>query len=199
MQNVQDTPEHTVSFPDKPVLSTGDLAEFCHVTKHTIISAIERGELEASRTPGGHNRIRRGDAVAFMQRHNFMPTAKASKILVVDDEAFVYDIVEEMFGDNGYKIFYAANGYEAGKLAERERPDVILLDILLPDVDGRDVCRHIREEKFGKDCSILAVTALKEPQDVQAIYEAGIDHYIAKPFRIEELRGKVEELLEAKN
>lgn len=185
--------------PDKEILSTGELAAICHVTKHTIIAAIDRGELAASRTPGGHNRIRREDALEFMKRYNLISgEERLQKILVVDDKSFVRDIMEQVFEGDDYEILHASNGYEAGKLAERERPDLILLDILLPDIDGRDVCRHIREEEFGKSCRILAVTALKDPEDVQGIFAAGIDDYIAKPFSIELLRDKVEKLLGAK-
>jgi len=196
VQKVQEYPVVDCSVIDKEIFSTGDLATACHVTKHTIIAAIEKGDLRACRTPGGHNRIRREDALDFMRRHNFLPVQSARKILVVDDEEFVRDILEQMFESNRYEVFYASNGYDAGKLAERERPDLILLDILLPDIDGRDVCRHIREEAFGKNCRILAVTALKSEEDVKQIFDAGIDGYIAKPFRIEELRERVEELLE---
>lgn len=191
-QNVQGGNEEVLL--EKELLSTGDLASICHVAKRTIIAAIERGELRASRTPGGHNRIRNEDAVGFMRRFNLLPESREKKILVVDDENFVVDIMLQIF-EEGYKISHAVNGYEAGKLAERERPDLILLDILLPDIDGRDVCRHIREEAFGKNCRILAVTALQDPEDVKQIYEARIDDYIAKPFGIELLRRKVEEHL----
>ena len=179
---------------NKEFLSTGELAQICHFAKHTIIAAIEKGDLRASQTPGGHNRIAREDAISFMRRHNLVPQ-EARKILVVDDEDFIAEIVTQLFDGEPVAIRHAKNGYEAGKLAERERPDLILLDILLPDIDGRDVCRHIREEEFGKTCRILAVTALKDPEDVKAIYAAGIDDYIAKPFQIEVLKDKIEHLL----
>ncbi len=184
---------------DKPVLSTGELAAICNVTKHTIIAAIDKGELRASRTPGGHNRIHREDAMEFMRKCNFQPASSRTKILVVDDEGFIRDIMEQVFEGEEYRIFHAENGYQAGMLAERERPDLILLDILLPDIDGRDVCRHIRQAEYGKECRILAVTALRNPEDVEAIYAAGIDDYIAKTFSIEKLREKVEALLKHSN
>lgn len=185
--------------PDKPVFSTGELATLCHVTKHTIIAAIERGELQASQTPGGHNRIRREDALDFMRRFQYIKENDAqTRILIVDDKSFVRDIMEQIFENEGYEIHHATTGYEAGKLAERTRPDLILLDILLPDIDGRDVCRHIREEEFGGECKILAVTALRDPDDVEAIFASGIDDYVAKPFGVELLREKVLQLLKAK-
>jgi len=183
---------------DKSMLSTGELASICHVAKHTIIAAIERGELPACRTPGGHNRISRDDAIAFLRKYNFLSQEEEKKkILVVDDEPFIFEIVNNLF-DGDTVVHHAANGYQAGKLAERERPDVILLDILLPDIDGREVCRHIREAAFGKGCRIIAVTALQSPDDKEAILNAGFDDYIAKPFRISELREKIMNLLAMK-
>jgi excisionase family DNA binding protein len=180
-----------VEVPSKDYLSTGELADLCHVSKHTIITAIERSELRSSRTPGGHNRIRRDDAIEFMRRHDCLPGDHGRTVLVIDDEGYVFEILREILRPFGCTIHYAANGYEAGKLAERVRPDVILLDIKLPDIDGRDVCQHIREEEFGKRCAIIAVTALKDPEDVEEIFAAGIDDYIAKPFTIGEMREKV--------
>jgi excisionase family DNA binding protein len=194
MENVQNV-KNVPTLPEKEIFSTGELASVCKVTKHTIIAAIDKGDLKASRTPGGHNRIRRRDALAFMRKHNFLQEEVAKKILVVDDEDFIREVMEQIFEEDGYGIYHASSGYEAGKLAERIRPDLILLDILLPDIDGREVSRHIREEDFGKECRILAVTALKEPGEVAEILAAGIDDHIAKPFRIDVLREKVEALL----
>ncbi len=174
------------------MFSTGELANICHLAKHTIIAAIERGELRASRTPGGHNRISREDAMDFLRRYHFIEEKK--KILVVDDEPFIFEIVNHLF-DGEAVVHHAANGYQAGKLAERERPDLILLDILLPDIDGREVCRHIRETDFGKDCHIIAVTVLQSDADKETFYYAGFDDYITKPFRISELREKMINLL----
>lgn len=182
---------------DKDILSTGELASLCGVSKHTIITAIDRDELKASRTPGGHNRIRREDALAFMRRHNLLVPEDGEKlVLVVDDEEFVFTIVEQLYGEHDVKAVHAATGYEAGKLAERLRPDLILLDIMLPDCDGREVCRHIREEDFGRRCGILAVTGLKGDEEIEEIFEAGMDDYLAKPFTIHALREKMDALLE---
>ncbi|MCX7934516.1 MAG: response regulator [Planctomycetota bacterium] len=182
----------------KEMFSTGELASICHLAKHTIIAAIDRGELRASRTPGGHNRISRQDALEFLRKYQFIGAEEEKKkILVVDDEPFIFEIVNHLF-DGEASVYHAANGYQAGKLAERERPDLILLDILLPDIDGRDVCRHIREADFGKNCRIIAVTVLQSDVDKETIFKAGFDDYIAKPFRISELREKITNLLSMK-
>lgn len=184
-------------FLEKEYCSTGELATICHVSKHTIITAILKKELKASRTPGGHNRILRDDALEFMRKHNLIPErSPARKILVVDDEEFVFGIIKHVFDSEDYEIHHARNGYEAGKLAERVHPDIILLDIMLPDIDGRQVCRHIREEAFGSKCRIMAITSIKDSGEIEKIYESGMDDYLAKPFTINVLREKVEALLE---
>jgi excisionase family DNA binding protein len=183
--------------PDKEVLSTGELAALCGVTKHTIITAIERNELKASQTPGGHNRILRSDAIDFMRRHKLLPEEGNRCMLVVDDEEFVYTIVEQLYGAEGWEVVHAGSGYEAGKLAERRHPDLILLDIMLPDFDGREVCKHIREESFGSTCRILAVTGLRQEEDIQDILDAGMDDHLAKPFTVQQLREKIDALVDA--
>jgi excisionase family DNA binding protein len=178
--------------PDKEYYSTGELAAACHVTKHTIITAIEKSDLRASQTPGGHNRIPREEAMRFLKKHNIISQDNDNfKILVVDDEDFVYGIMAQLYSDANYEITHAVSGYEAGKLAERIRPDLILLDIKLPDIDGREVCRHIREEDFGKHCAILAVSAIRDPKQIEDIRRAGIDDYLAKPFTVDSLQEKV--------
>ncbi|MHC4870207.1 MAG: response regulator [Planctomycetota bacterium] len=182
---------------EKEYCSTGELATICHVSKHTIITAIEKKDLKASRTPGGHNRIARADALDFMRKHNLLPEkASAKRILVVDDEDFIFGIMQHVFEEEGYEVYHAKCGYDAGKLAERLHPDVILLDIMLPDIDGKQVCRHIREESFGANCRIMAVTSIKDSEEVNEILEAGMDDYLAKPFTINILREKVQALLE---
>ncbi len=197
MKNVQKCDGEDAVLGDKEIFSTGELAALCHLTKHTIISAIEKGELIASRTPGGHNRIRRAEALDFMRRYNILPGVARKKILVVDDEPFIRDVIEGFFlGQSGkYHVLMAATGYEAGKLAEREKPDLILLDIKLPDIDGREVCSHIREEEYGKSCRILAVTAMQNQDELAELAQVGIDDYITKPFSLELLKEKVEALL----
>lgn len=180
---------------DKDIYSTGELAALAHVTKRTIITAIEKGDLRASRTPGGHNRILRDDALDFLRRYNLLPASTGKTVLIVDDESVVRDLIAQVLQGEGHRILHAENGYQAGKLAERERPDLIVLDIMLPDIDGREVCRHIREEEFGKECRIVAVTSLKDEESVEEMLAAGIDEVLFKPFNVARLLAIVEELM----
>jgi excisionase family DNA binding protein len=81
---------------EKDVYSTGELAALAHVTKRTIITAIEKGDLRASRTPGGHNRILRDDALDFLRRHNMLPEPTGKTVLIVDDESVVRDLIAQV-------------------------------------------------------------------------------------------------------
>ncbi len=183
-------------FSTRDYCSTGELATVCHVSKHTIIAAIDNNDLRSSRTPGGHNRISRNDALDFMRKHNLLSEDDGvKKILIVDDEDFIFEIIKHVFSDNKYEVHHAKNGYEAGKLAERLKPDVILLDIMLPDINGMQVSRHIKEEEYGYNCKIMAVTSIKDSHEIEKIFESGVDDYLSKPFMIGDLREKVETLL----
>jgi excisionase family DNA binding protein len=196
VKNVQRENNVSGTLVEKDIYSTGELAALAHVTKRTIITAIEKGDLRASRTPGGHNRILREDAVDFLRRHNMLPEPTGKTVLIVDDESVVRDLIAQVLEGEGHRILHAENGYQAGRLAERERPDLIVLDIMLPDIDGREVCRHIREEDFGKECRIVAVTSLKDDEAVEEMLAAGIDEVLFKPFNVARLLAIVEELMQ---
>jgi len=180
---------------DKEILSTGELAAICGVTKHTIIAAVEKGRLRASQTPGGHNRIRREDALVFMQRHNFFPQKAKHKIVVIDGDEFIRDIIEQMFGDDGCSIFHAAAAYEAARLIEREKPDLIILDLHSGGIDCKTIRGHIRDKRFGKSARILAVLDQKKTLPIQKRDSRFAGWAITKPFRIKELQELVEEMI----
>ncbi len=181
--------------PDKEVFSTGELAAICGVTKHTIIAAVEKGGLRASQTPGGHNRIRREDALDFMQRHNFIPQKKKNTIVVIDGDEFIRDIIEQMFGEAGCSILHATAAYQAAVLIEREKPDLIILDLHSAGIDCKTISGHIRDNKFGKPARMLAVLDRKKNSPVQMRDSKLADEVITKPFRIEELQDLVEEMI----
>jgi len=175
-------------------LSTGELAKICNVTKHTILAAIEKGKIKASRTPGGHNRIHFEEARRFMEEHGVPASRLAGvvpAILVVDDDTDLLHLIRKAFAHDNVIVELASSGYDAGILAARLRPQVIVLDVLLPDIDGRVICRQIKANPVTKDTRVLAISALQGRREVESIFEAGFDDYLAKPFSLEELRRKV--------
>lgn len=110
------------------------------------------------------------------------------KLLLVDDEEGILLLLKDYFGIQGYEILTAGTGEQAVELALGEKPELILLDINLPDMDGLEVCRRIREQV---ECPILFLTAKIEEQDRINGLLMGGDDYILKPFSIEELGARV--------
>ncbi len=117
---------------------------------------------------------------------------KAEKILVVDDNRDNRELVVKILKSRGYHVIEAADGEEALKKACEERPDLILMDISIPKIDGYEVTRRLKErEEFG-ETPIIALTAHVMKGDMEKALSAGCRGYIAKPFTIRELPEKVE-------
>jgi DNA-binding response OmpR family regulator len=113
-------------------------------------------------------------------------------ILVVDDEPKVARLARDYLEKNGFRVTIAADGQSALAIARRERPDLVILDLLLPQMDGREVCRILRRES---DVPIIMLTALSEEIDQVTGLEIGADDYITKPFSVRTLVARVRSLL----
>lgn len=117
------------------------------------------------------------------------------KILIADDNLVLHDIMRQMLRLMGYDSISAASGKECLSKAVSETPDLILLDITLPDMDGRDVARRLRSDPATVDIPILAFTAMVDSSVGKSCIQAGCDDYIAKPVTHEVLREKIHKLL----
>lgn len=115
------------------------------------------------------------------------------KILVVDDEQAVRESLRRSLGFNGYDIALASDGVEAIDAVHRESPDLIILDVNMPNMDGLEVCRTLRGEGWGRP--ILMLTARDGVSDRVAGLDAGADDYLPKPFALEELLARVRSLV----
>ncbi|MGC4116192.1 MAG: response regulator [Myxococcales bacterium] len=117
------------------------------------------------------------------------------KILLVDDSSTVLLTERTMFDDGRFTILTAKNGREAVETAQREKPDLIFMDVVMPEMDGFQACRAMRESPVTKGTPIVMVTTRSEPQNVQAGFEAGCDEYMTKPFNHLELMEKLRHYL----
>ena len=117
------------------------------------------------------------------------------KILVVDDEAVLVETIAYNLEQAGYQVFTAADGASALQAAHREAPDLIILDIMLPEMDGLEVCRQLRRESSTATTPIMMLTAKSEEIDKVVGLEVGADDYITKPFGRRELLARVRALL----
>ena len=114
------------------------------------------------------------------------------KILIVDDEENILDIVEAYLVAKNYQVFRAMDGEEALRKAESIRPDFIVLDLMLPDISGLEVCRRIRK---SSSVPVIMLTARATEQDILSGLQIGADHYMTKPFSPKELVARVQTVL----
>ncbi len=120
----------------------------------------------------------------------------AQTIMVVDDDKLILDLVKETLEQEGYSVVSANNGTEALAMVKVQIPDLILLDIMMPKIDGFSVCEMLKGDKKFKDIPIVMLTAKSLSKDIEEAYERGADEYIIKPFDSVILLRKIRELLE---
>jgi DNA-binding response OmpR family regulator len=118
------------------------------------------------------------------------------KILIVDDEPSIVAPLQFLMEKNGYQVRVATSGEEALEIVAKYRPDLVLLDVMLPGLSGFDVCRMIRENADLAGTRIILVTALGRRVNVAKGMALGADDYIVKPFANQELVAKVKQLLD---
>jgi excisionase family DNA binding protein len=186
----------------KGPLTTGEVAQYCHVTHRAVLKWVESGKLKAYRTPGKHSRVSVENFVAFLHLYNMpvpaelQPPAALKKILIVDDDpGIVHSLERTLMLENKYEIATALDGFEAGRKFSTFKPDFIILDIRMPRLDGYEVCAHIRKDPKNKNTKILAISGMSEPHEIKKILELGANDYLQKPFSNEALQGKIKEML----
>ena len=174
----------------KSVFTTFETAKLCHVSPLSIINWVNAGRLPAFRTPGGHRRIRRDDLIRFM-RDNGMPFPDELKegsgrfrVLVVDDEAGIRDVLAEhlVTRANPYEAMTAADGFQAGRLVATFRPDVVVLDLKMPGLDGFQMCRTIKADPDSSRTTVIAMTGYFSPETEARILECGALRCFRKPL-----------------
>ncbi len=183
---------------EQKAYTTFEAAKICHVTHHSIKNWIKQGLIRASRTPGGHYRILEEDLDAFREEYDMFPRDKGPskrRVMIVDDDADARDLIESMLSGEGYELIKVSNATEVGLKAAQLTPDLILLDFLMPDINGFDVCKALRDNELTRSIPIMAVTCLSKEDDIERIFECGADEYLPKPFKVEQLQEKVQELI----
>ncbi|SOD82093.1 response regulator transcription factor [Spirosoma fluviale] len=116
------------------------------------------------------------------------------KVLIVDDEPSILLSLEFLMKKEGYRVFIARDGAEAFDIIRQEVPDLLLLDVMMPLVDGYDVCRFVKQSPDYQHCKVIFLSAKSKDKDIQKGLDLGADLYIPKPFSTRELIAKVNEL-----
>lgn len=122
-----------------------------------------------------------------------------NKILVVDDDVAINELIKVNLELAGYKVIQANDGIKGFALAKQEAPSLVILDVMMPDVDGFTVAKRIRQNEETKDTPILMLTALSQINDKVKGFNIGVDDYLVKPFELEELLVRVRALLKRTN
>ena len=189
------------NWAEKQVFTTGEAAEICKVSQQTIIRCFDSGRLQGFRVPGSRfRRIPRAELLRFM-RNNDIPTdaleSKTKRLLVVDDDAQIIELFQDLFGrDERFELKTASTGYDAGLLTQQFRPHLILLDYMLPDVNGNLVCQRIKTNPDLRDVKVLIVSGVASQEEIDRLTEHGADGFMKKPLNIDNLMSRVEELLQ---
>jgi excisionase family DNA binding protein len=186
---------------NKTVFTTGEAAKICKVSQQTIIRCFDSGQLKGFRVPGSRfRRIPREQLFAFM-RDNQIPTdalesGKRKILLVDDDEELVELISDALERDGRFEVRSVNNGFDAGMMVKEYRPDLIVLDVMLPDINGKEVCQRVRRDEAMNDVRIICISGMVEENKVGELKAAGADDFMHKPFEVEHLVGRVCQLLD---
>ena len=184
----------------KTVFTTGEAAKICKVSQQTIIRCFDSGQLKGFRVPGSRFRRSRDLLYRFMKENGIPTDALESgrrRLLIVDDDQAVVDlIIEVLEADNRFEYKAVNNGFAAGKLAAEYHPDLIVLDVMLPDINGINVCRLIRGDATMADIKIICISGLVEEDKIAELRDAGADDFLHKPIDIDVLIQRICLLLE---
>ncbi len=179
-------------------LSTFKIAQLLDVNPSSVANWVDQNLLDAHRTPGGHRRVAVDDLVRFLREHK-MPVPNEldvppARILVVDDEPALCQMIARTLrlANPDYEVIEAPDGFRAGQIVATQKPDVVILDLRMPGMDGFEVCRVIKSQEETRHAIVLAMTAFPSPESERRIRECGADAYFAKPLEMDELLAAVQ-------
>ena len=174
------------------VYTTGEAAKICKVSQQTIIRCFDTGQLKGFRVPGSRfRRIPREQLFIFMRENNIPTDALESqnrKILLVDDDAEIVTLIQDMLQRDGrFEVRSANNGFDAGMMVKEYHPDLIVLDVMLPDINGKEVCQRVRSDKTMDDVRIICISGMVEENRIRDLKESGANEFLQKPFDVDTL------------
>jgi excisionase family DNA binding protein len=177
-------------------------SKYCNVSSKTIINWVEAGHIKAYKTVGGHRRIKKYDLEAFMLQQGIpipeqKETADRKKILVVDDDLIIVESIVQALEEDAfdYEVISASDGFEAGLQVNHFNPDLLILDIMMPDIKGYEVCKKIKTNEDSKHTKIIVLSAYLDEEKFKLMKENGADLCLSKPLPLSKLKDEVAKLL----
>jgi len=185
----------------KTVFTTGEAARICKVSQQTIIRCFDNGSLKGFRVPGSRfRRIPRDQLFQFMKENGIPTDALESgkrKVLIVDDDEELVELLVDVFERDGrFDIRTANNGFDAGMQVKEFRPDLVVLDVMLPDINGKEVCQRVRSDSSLEAVKIICISGMVEQDKVADLKAAGANDFLQKPFTVDKLIERACELLD---
>ena len=178
-------------------LTLGQAAKYLGVAQSTIRKWSDLGRVPAFYTPGGHRRYRRGDLDAFLQRSGPGKPARGPLVLVVDDDSTVREVVRINLEMEGYTVREAANAEEGLDAVEDDAPDLILLDVMMPEVDGWEMLRRVQERHGIGSIPVVMFSGQLEPTAGREATQRGAHAFVGKPFDLRALIEQTKKIIPA--
>ncbi len=176
----------------KTVFTTGEAAKICKVSQQTIIRCFDSGQLKGFRVPGSRfRRIPRDQLYSFMKDNGIPTDALESgkrKVLLVDDDVELVELISDVLDKDGrFDVRIANNGFDAGMLVKEYGPDLIVLDVMLPDINGKEVCQRVRKDHTPEEVKIICISGMVEEDKIADLKAAGANEFLHKPFEVDTL------------
>lgn len=185
----------------KEVYTAPEIARICRVSRFSVNEWINRGVIRAFRPmERGVWKVTRSDLVAFMEKQGypaeFLKDEKIS-VLIVDDEVSVTDVLRKTLERDGrFAVETANSGFIAGAKLERLKPDIIVLDIYLGDMDGRELFQHLQTDPDFQETRVIAISGQLDDEAGELLLRQGFAAYLAKPFKMDTLKATIVQLME---
>ncbi len=185
----------------KTVFTTGEAAKICKVSQQTIIRCFDSGQLRGFRVPGSRFRRIPRDILYRFMKENGIPTdalesGRRKALIVDDDEELVELIRDALDADGRFEVRVANNGFDAGMMVKEYHPDIIVLDVMLPDINGKEVCQRVRSDTTLDDVKIICISGMVEQDKIDDLKASGANEFVQKPFEVELLVERVCQLLD---
>jgi excisionase family DNA binding protein len=182
----------------KDVLTTGEVAKICNVAPRTVSKWFDSGALHGYRIPGSKDRrIPLNQLIRFMKQHgmplNGLMTGQ-TRILIVDDEQDIVEVLEKILeAEAKYEVEVAKGGFAAGVTADKFRPHVILIDMHLRDIDGREVAKAVKANPDLQLTKVLAMSGKMTEEELKGLLAQGFDSFLKKPFHVRQVIEAIED------
>jgi len=182
-------------------LTVVQASEICGVTRTTVWRWIKTGKLESAKTAGGHHRIKESTLLGFMDQNNMHTTNRSevtNRILIVDDDLKIQKLLNKVLKRDDIELEFASDGFDAGTKLYKFKPDLIILDLFMPKVDGFKVCEQIRNDQETSKIKIIAISGYDTKENREKILRIGADYFLPKPIDHDHLIQTINELFKEK-